>query len=105
MHIVDALSRAYLSDGNDRQGQFSQINAIKHLPIRQSTLQKLRVATDTDNTMQILRDDPQWLAGMQDVNAEISSYFAMRDELAIHDGLIFKGEHVVVPQGMRKDIE
>ena len=31
MHFADALYRAYLSDGKDRQGQFSQINAIKHL--------------------------------------------------------------------------
>ena len=93
MHIADALSRAYLSNGNDRQGQFSQINAFKHLSIGQSTLQKLRVATD----------DPQWLAGQQGRHERrISSYFAMRDELAIHDGLIFKGERVVVPQCERK---
>ena len=29
----------------------------------------------------------------------------MRDELAIHDGWIFKGERVVVPQGMGKEIK
>ena len=40
-----------------------------------------------------------------DVNAEISLYFVMRDELAINDGLIFKEERVVVPQGMRKEIK
>ena len=104
MHIADALSRAYLSDGNDRQGQFSQINAIKHLPIGQSTLQKLRVTTDADNTMQVLKETilNGWPDSKADVNAEISSYFAMRDELAIHDGLIFKAERVVVPQGLRK---
>ena len=102
MHFADALSRAYLSDGNDRQGQFSQINAIKHLPIGQSTLQKLRVATDAGNTTSVLNG---WPGTKADVNAEISSYFAMRDELAIHDRLIFKGERVVVPQGMRKEIK
>ena len=35
----------------------------------------------------------------------IASYFSMRDELAVHDGLIFRGERVIVPQGMRKHIE
>ena len=107
MHIADALSRAYLSDGNDRQGQFSQINAIKHLPIGQSTLQKLCVSTDADNTMQVLKEMilNGWPDSKADVNAEISSYFAMRDELAIHDGLIFKGERMVVPQGRRKEIK
>ena len=96
MHIADALSRAYLSDGNDRQGQFSQ---IKHLPIGQSTQQKLRVATDADNTMRVLKEPilNGWPESKADVNAEIS-YLVMIDELAIHDGLIFKGERVVVPQ-------
>ena len=107
MHIADALSRAYLSDGNDRQGQFSQINAIKHLPMGQVTLKKLRVATDVDNTIQILKETilNGWPESKADVNAEISSYFAMRDELAIHHGLFFKGERVVVLQGMRKEIK
>ncbi len=33
MHIADTLSRAYLVDGEDRCEQFSQINALEHLPI------------------------------------------------------------------------
>ena len=33
MHIADTLSRAYLADGADSCEQFSQINAVEHLPI------------------------------------------------------------------------
>ena len=40
-----------------------------------------------------------------DVNTYIASYFSMRDELADHDGIIFRGECVIVPQGMRKHIK
>ena len=36
MHIADALSRVYLSDGNDRQEQFSQINTIKQLAVQKA---------------------------------------------------------------------
>ena len=78
MPIADILSRAYLSDCNGKRGQFPQINGIKHLP-----------ATDAYITMQALKKNTEWLTGKQ---GYISSYFAVRDELAVHDGLLFKGE-------------
>ena len=65
MHIADILSRAYLSDGNGKQGQFSQINAIKYQPIGQTTLKKLRDATDAYITMQALKENTEWMAGKQ----------------------------------------
>ena len=38
MHIADTLSRPYLADGAASCEQFSQINAVEHLPIGQSTM-------------------------------------------------------------------
>ena len=46
-----------------------------------------------------------WPDNRADVNTDIASYFSMRDELAVHDGLIFRGACVIVPQGMRKHIK
>ena len=37
-----------------------------------------------------------------EVPASVHAYFSMRDELAVSDGLIFRGERVVIPEGMRK---
>ena len=45
-----------------------------------------------------------WPDNRADVNTDIASYFSMRDDLAVHGGLIFRGECVIVPQGMRKHI-
>ena len=45
-----------------------------------------------------------WSDNRTDVNTDIASYFSMRDEPAGHDGLIFRGECVIVLQGMRKNI-
>ena len=39
---------------------------------------------------------------MHEVPANVHAYFSMRDELAVSDGLIFRGERVVIPEGMPK---
>ena len=107
MHIADTLSRAYIADGADSCEQFSQINAVEHLPIGQSTMSLLRTAIAEDGHMQTLKQTilAGWPDNRADVNTDIASYFSMRDELAVHDGLIFRGECVIVPQGMRKHIK
>ena len=107
MHIADTLSRAYLADVADSCEQFSQINAVEHLPIGQSTTSLLRPAIAEDGHMQTLKQTilAGWPDNRADVNTDIASYFSMRDELAVHDGLIFRGECVIVPQGMRKHIK
>ena len=100
MHIADTLSRAYIADSCE---QFSQINAVEHWPIGQSTMRLLRPAIAEDGHMQTLKQTI--LAGCPenraDVNTDIASYFSMRDELAVHDGLIFRGECVIVPHGIK----
>ena len=104
MHIADTLSRAYLADSCE---QSSQINAVEHLPIGQSTMNLLSTATAEDGHMQTLKHTilAGWPDNRADVNTDFASYFSMRDELVVHDGLIFRGECVIVPQGMRKHIK
>ena len=103
MHIADTLYRAYLADSCE---QFSQIHAVEHLPIGQSAMSLLRTAIAEDGHMQTLTQTilPGWSDNRADVSTDIVSYFSMRDELAVHDGLIFRGECVVAPQGMRRHI-
>ena len=82
MHFADTLSRAYLADGADSCEQFSQINAVEHLPIGQSAMSLLRTAIAEDGPMQTLKQTI--LAGWpnnraeSDVNTGIASYFSMR---------------------------
>ena len=39
--------------------------------------------------------------GKKDVSVLLTPYFAFSDELSVQDGIIFKGERVVVPQAIR----
>ena len=104
MHIADTLSRPYLADGEDSCEQFSQINAVEHLPIGQSTLCLFRTTIAEDGHTQTLKQAilAGWPDNRADVNPDIVTLLSMRDELAVHDGVIFRGECVIVPQGMRK---
>ena len=46
-----------------------------------------------------------WPDNRADVITDIASYFSMHDELAVHGGLIFRGECVIVPHVMREHIK
>ena len=36
---------------------------------------------------------------------QLSPYYSYRDELAVQDGLIFKGERVIIPLSLRKEMK
>ena len=103
MYIADTLSRSYLphSGGTDN---FGAVNAVMHLPISTERMQMLKTCTDRDETLQMLKHVIQrgWPESRHEVPASVHAYFSMRDELAVSDGLIFRGERVVIPDGMRK---
>ena len=40
----------------------------------------------------------------QKVPKQVREYWTFRDELVVIDGLILKGETIIVPQALRKDI-
>ena len=107
LHVADAQSRAYVANGSNEGRHFSQLNTVVHLPICQTTMRLLRAATAADDDMQALKQTilEGWPESKVDINTQTSAYFAMRDELVVNDGLIFKGERVIVPRGMRKQIK
>ena len=103
MYIADTLSRAYLKHegGTDN---FGAVNAVKHLPISTERMAMLKNHTERDETLQTLKQVilRGWPDTRDEVPTSVHPYFSMRDELAVHDALIFKGERVVIPEGMRK---
>ena len=107
MHIADTLSRAHLADSASHCASFSQVNVVEHLPIGQTTMKLLRTATADDENMQVLKQTilQGWPDDRANVNTRIAAYFSMRDELAVFDGLIFRGDRVIVPQDMRPKVK
>ena len=46
-----------------------------------------------------------WPEHKDDTPARTHPYFSMRDELTVQDGLVFKGNSVVIPRSLRADIK
>ena len=102
MYLADTLSRAYPS--NDKTGDsFEHIHMTKYLPISEQRLHAIRQATEEDDTLQLLRQVvlEGWPEDKSDVPSLVMPYFSFRDEISIHDGLLFRGERVIIPLSMR----
>eukprot|EP00057_Strongylocentrotus_purpuratus_P027755 XP_011682229.1 PREDICTED: uncharacterized protein K02A2.6-like [Strongylocentrotus purpuratus] len=106
MYIADTLSRAYLPsmEEDGRRVEMEQVNLLDHLPIAKPLLEKLKQCTAENEVMQELRATVMngWPRRQQDLPSDVRPYFHIRDELSISDGLIFRGERVVIPNSMRK---
>ena len=106
MHIADLLSRSYL-DRDEGGNKFEYVNAISHLPIRKERLENIRDAVTHDDVLLKLTDMIMngWPESKCNVPISVLPYYHIRDELSVQDGLIFKGDRVVIPLNLRKEIK
>ena len=77
-----------------------------YLPISQARLLQIQRETEKDESLQTLKAVIQqgWLDDKSALPPIVSPYFNMRDKMPIQDGLIFKGERVVVPKAARGEL-
>ena len=107
MYLADTLSRAFLSSTENAEGEFERINAVKYLPVTDERLEELKKHTQEDEVLQQLRQTIQtgWPEEKRDLPPALEPYFSYRDELSVFDGLVFKGERLIVPKQMRQKMK
>ena len=94
------VRRSYLlAEDHETCNEFEVVNAVQFLPMGQRRLQKFRLETEKDETLQVLKTTilKGWPEDKSKVPSQLTPYHSMRDELSIYDGLVFKGERPVVP--------
>lgn len=99
--------RSYLpADGQETSNEFEVVNAVQFLPMRQERVQKIQLETARDETLQLLKATilKGWPEDRSKIPTQLTPYYSMRDELRVYDGLVFKGERLVVPLGLRAEI-
>ncbi len=103
--IADTLSRAYLDE--HFPDKHSQVNTVSHLKIGTDKLQELKEETKKDETMSILKEVilQGWPVNKNLVPVQVVPYFTFRDELTVHDGLVFRGERLVVQESLRRSFK
>ena len=109
MYLADTLSRAFLKDTHTTDSESKEIeaiNMIKDFAISEERLKEIQQHTETDTQLQKLKHVIQsgWPDIKSDVSHDIHTYFDIRDELTVQNGLIFKGERVIIPKTLRSDM-
>ena len=105
-HIADALSRA-TKPTEASQADEKASDDIFHvhiiLPATEEKLDQIRKATEKDPELRALKRIVQtgWPANRSDTPLETRAYWSSRDELNCYDGLLFRGEQLIIPASER----
>ena len=107
MHISDALSR--LSDHNTKKGNTQEVKGLnvkicEVCPVKSNiTIDQVKHETAEDPELQqLIKYIIQgWPTKQQDYMAQLKGYHTFKEEMSVIDGLIFKGERLVMPRSLR----
>ena len=108
MLLADTMSRSFLPNGEKTtQEEFETINAVRFIPMTTQRIDEIRQHTEKDETLQMLKATilKGWPQEKSSLATQLTPYYDVRDELGIQDGLIFRGERLVIPQGMRETVK
>ena len=80
---------------------------LSHIPITQDKLKEIQSVMTNDTTLQILQKVilNGWPEDKNILPKEVVPFYQYRAELSVVDGLIFKGECVIIPTTMRREIK
>jgi len=103
--IPDTLSQAPLRESDD--AVLETVSNVSLCAINANRLSEIRDATEHDESLERLRSTivSGWPENKTLLPQSISSYFDYRDELSVQDGIVLRGERVVIPSSMRADMK
>ena len=105
VYLADTLSQAHLPSSKNTQGDFEMVNELKILPVSEEKHDEILGHTSKDDVLQLLKEVilPGWPADKKSLPAVLNpyySYYSYQDELSVYNGLIFRGEHLVIPHAL-----
>ena len=109
--VADTLSRIFLQaepEDNDTVEDVNvQVNCLfNNMPVTDKEMKQLRQTTAEDPQMQELLSTilEGWPELRQNCKPTISEFWNFRDQLSAIDGIIFKGEKILVPTSLRPEM-
>lgn len=108
MFLADTLSRAF-PPNREVSEAVHELEEIDHkalLPVSGARWRQIESASADDPVLQELRLTIQrgWPLTRGDVSQCLYPYFGIPDELTVQGTLIFKGQQLVVPASLRKEL-
>ena len=104
LYVPDTLSRTSLPE-RDLESYGHSITS--NMPISESRSLEFQEETKKDKVLQTLSHQIMkgWLLNRNEVDESIRPYFNIRDELTIHEGIVMRGNRIIVPINMRKEMK
>ncbi|KAK3708089.1 hypothetical protein QZH41_006918 [Actinostola sp. cb2023] len=110
MHIADHLSRAPMSATEEEGDEFEvftieldSTDPYEFIQVKPERLAHLQKCTGQDPVLQTLKDTvlAGWPERREQAPEHISDYWNYRDEITVHNGVLFKSQRVIIPRVMR----
>ena len=108
MVVSDALSRAFIDSNSSPELDESDIihhvhSVIASLPISTARLTQLQNETASDPVLQQLKQFTLtgWPQQTQQIPPAVKPYFAIRGEITYNEGLLLKGQRIIIPTSLR----
>ena len=114
MFLADHLSRAAQREMVKSEESFQvfsleleNTNPMHTLKVTPERLDQLQCCTGQDEALQTLKTTilTGWPEQREQVPINIREYWAYREELTVHNGVLFKGSRVIIPRIMRPEVK
>ena len=113
MFVADHLSRAFLKDTGAEDEEFQvfalgleAMNLFDTIKISRERLPQLQKATEQDPVMQNLKTTILigWPERREEVPVQMREFWNYREELTLHNGILFKNQRVIIPKALRQEL-
>lgn len=104
MYFADTLSRAYLKETLVNT-EVLEVSFLDHM-ISDTQIDRFADATAKDVNLSLLQSVvlAGWLERKEQTPTKIHDYWNTRDEITISQGLLLKGEKIIVPEELRNEM-
>ena len=117
MYVSDTLSRATLPhQGPDTphvrhavfatQTEYTQLDQAQHLNVTTFRFRQITQHTETDDVLQELKTVilDGWPDFKEDTPLAVRDYWPFRDELNVQNGVLYRGQCIIIPKALRAEL-
>ena len=101
--IADALSRNPV----EKPESVNLVSNLEGSPLNETRFLQIKEATAKDATLVKLKQTISrgWPSSKDNLDPELCPYFNFRDEMTLEDGIILRGDRLVIPASLRFDMK